>query len=261
MSLYDIHKFRTTGYASDMPTAWIGRAIGGTETANFITADGYFVRGADGKLFNAYRNAVYLESKSGTLSCSVSGLILPEWEYNGQKIEGDSASFTVLNNGDKVKLSWSSAEEVVDFHGGSNLCCGLAELGSFVTGSLRISDARYITGDLSDLQGKITKDLWLSQAVNVTGNLADLGGKITGYLYLHTCAKVSGVYQFENTPPKHTNLYGTSCSADDNDKMLNNYAASGMENGYFAITKGRRTSASDAAVATLKELGWQLVNM
>ncbi|MBQ8298111.1 MAG: hypothetical protein IJX77_10060 [Ruminococcus sp.] len=54
MRFTDILKFHFLGYAPDMPTAWIARALkaSASSAANFRTADGYYLRTADGLLFN-----------------------------------------------------------------------------------------------------------------------------------------------------------------------------------------------------------------
>ena len=115
------------------------------------------------------------------------------------------------------------------------------------------TDSRYV-GDLKDLPPSLTYYLSLYNCSLVTGDLADLPA-LTYYLNLYNCSLITGI--LSPTAGLNTiDLRGTGMSANDTDQTLINLAAVTTQTSGTIQTKGNRTGASDAAVATLQGKSW-----
>jgi len=140
----------------------------------------------------------------------------------------------------------------------SNITGSLADLQGKITYYLSLYNCSNITGNLADLQGKITNTLSLGNCSNITGNLADLQGKITDTLSLGNCSNITGSYLMTSPKSiKYINLYLTAQTIENVDSTINNlaqYTSASNGQGFF----NARSSASDAAVATLKSKGWTI---
>lgn len=205
-------------------------------------------------------NFILLKSKVGTFDVTMSGLTNPVWEYNSTKISGNNGVFTILQDGDFVKLSWGSAVNTaltVNTNGRTSVAFDLSELYGKIT-SILYCGATSCTGDIATLQGKITTTLYCGNTA-IYGDLATLGGKI-GYALSCGGSNVFGVYSPTVAVPVQTNLSVTQISTSDMDSTLIVYATKATElsksNGTFTATGMTRTAASDDAVTTLVNLGW-----
>ena len=143
----------------------------------------------------------------------------------------------------------------------TNITGSLADLQGKLTYYLGLYNCTSITGSLADLQGKLTYYLDLYNCTSITGSLADLQGKLTYYLDLSNCTNITGVYTPSGTgTPTFTILTGTGLSTADMDNTLIAYAGAitPKSNGTFTATGKTRSTASDAAVATLLGRGWTI---
>jgi len=143
----------------------------------------------------------------------------------------------------------------------TNITGSLADLQGKLTYHLGLYNCTSITGSLADLQGKLTYYLDLYNCTSITGSLADLQGKLTYYLDLSNCTNITGVYTPSGTgTPTFTILTGTGLSTADMDNTLIAYAGAitPKSNGTFTATGKTRSTASDAAVATLLGRGWTI---
>ena len=106
-----------------------------------------------------------------------------------------------------------------------------------------------VTGDVADIKATYYANFYNTA---VTG---DLGGlhPITNYLNLSSTTVYGAYTQVTGTSvPSTTDLSDTSMTATDMDNTLSAYAATTKNGGSFSATNMTRTSASDAAVATLE---------
>jgi len=122
-----------------------------------------------------------------------------------------------------------------------------------LTNTLSLFNCSLITGDLADLPA-LTNTLSLFNCSLVTGDLADLPA-LTNYLSLYNCPLVTGILS-PTAGLKTIDLRGTGMSANDTDQTLINLAAVTTQTSGTIQTKGNRTGASDAAVATLQGKSW-----
>ena len=126
-----------------------------------------------------------------------------------------------------------------------------------------------VTGDVADIKATniarfyntaVTGDVADIKATNIayfynTAVTGDLGGlhPITNYLNLSSTTVYGAYTQVTGTSvPSTTDLSDTSMTATDMDNTLIAYAATTKNGGSFTATNMTRTSASDAAVATLE---------
>ena len=123
---------------------------------------------------------------------------------------------------------------------------------------LNLSGCSLVTGSLADLP-PLTYFLCLNNCSSVTGSLADLP-ELSWYLDLRNCPLVTGAYTnvSGDNVPSNTHLTGTGLSATDMDNTLIAYAATTKSGARIVATGKTRTSASDAAVATLQGRGWDI---
>ena len=104
-------------------------------------------------------------------------------------------------------------------------------------------------GNVKDIP-RVTNNLDISGCLQVTGTLADLP-RVTGTLNLGNCAKVTGALLHASSV-REIYLYGTGMTPSDTDQTLINLAAATtVTSGGTLYIKRNRTSASDAAVASL----------
>lgn len=227
-------------------------------------------------------NFLMLKSKAGTFDIVAYGFTNPVWEYNGAKSSGTNGVFTILHDGDCVKLSWDSASATkmgINKNGTKTAIFNLADLYGKLTASLfcfstsvtgNLTDLQgkltvtlncngtSITGDLADLQGKLTESM-CCDSTQIVGNLADLQGKLTDTLSCYHTS-ITGIYTPTTAVPNTTNLSSTLITTADMDSTLIAYASKATElskqNGTFTATGMTRTAASDEAIATLVSAGW-----
>ena len=140
----------------------------------------------------------------------------------------------------------------LDLYNCSLVTGDLADLPA-LTYYLGLTSCSLITGDLADLPA-LTNTLSLFNCSLVTGDLADLPA-LTNYLSLYNCPLVTGILS-PTAGLKTIDLRGTGMSANDTDQTLINLAAVTTQTSGTIQTKGNRTGASDAAVATLQGKSW-----
>jgi hypothetical protein len=99
----------------------------------------------------------------------------------------------------------------------------------------------------------------LYNCTNITGSLADLQGKITNYLRLTNCTKITGVYTPTSgyTTLGYVYLNGTGQSTTEVDDTIIAIADT-VTKANGVLETNSRSSASDAAVSTLKSRGWAI---
>ena len=118
-----------------------------------------------------------------------------------------------------------------------------------VTSYLGLDNCTQVTGSLADAP-RVTSYLGLYNCAKVTGSLAD-APRVTDTLSLYNCAQVTGVLSPTATL-KTIYLHGTGMTPSDTDQTLVNIAAiTTVTSGGTLYIKHNRTSASDAAVASL----------
>ena len=118
-----------------------------------------------------------------------------------------------------------------------------------VTNFLNLSGCPQITGTLADAP-RVTNYLNLSGCQQVAGTLAD-APRVTNFLSFVNCPQVTGVLSPTATL-KNIYLQGTGMTPSDTDQTLINLAAiTTVTSGGILQIKHNRTSASDAAVASL----------
>ena len=195
-----------------------------------------FTRLAARRVSVSKRGYIVLPHDTGAFNATAKGNNII-WEYNGERIQGNTCSFNVLQDNGTIRLAFDEALE-----------------------KLEIKNNNALKADLSDLGGKITNYLSLSNCPNITGGLADLGGKITNYLSLYNCTNISGVYS-GIAYPTTINLSYTGVSAEEMDQNLINLNENMNKKGTFTANGMSRTAASDAAVAGLISKGWTITGL
>lgn len=134
----------------------------------------------------------------------------------------------------------------------NNVTGSLADLPR-VTYTLSLHGCSNVTGSLADLP-RVTYLLSLSGCSNVTGALSDVP-RVTNYLSLYNCTNVTG--NLDGTwCPTTCYLKGIGWSTAECDQTLINFANGTLTGKNLTISAGKRSSASDAAVATLISRGW-----
>ena len=166
--LWEILKAGRTNKSSDLFTRLAARRVS-------VSKRGYIVLPHDTGAFNA-------TAKGNNII----------WEYNGERVQGNTCSFNVLRDNGTIRLAFDEALEKLEIRNNNALKADLSDLGGKITNTLSLYNCRNITGDLADLGGKITNALSLYNCRNITGDLADLGGKITNTLSLAECSNVTG---------------------------------------------------------------------
>ena len=234
--LWEILKAGRTNKSSDLFTRLAARRIS-------VSKRGYIVLPHDTGAFNA-------TAKGNNII----------WEYNGERIQGETCAFNITNDYSTVRIAFDEALEKLEIKNNNALKADLSDLGGKITNTLRLDNCTKITGDLADLGGKITNTLRLGNCTNITGDLADLGGKITNYLSLSNCTNISGVYS-GNAYPTSINLSYTGVSAEEMDQNLINLNENMNKKGMFTVSGMKRTAASDAAVAGLIAKGWTITGL
>ena len=245
-------------------------------------SDDLFTRLAARSVSVSKRGYIVLPHDTGEFNATAKGNNII-WEYNGERIQGNTCSFNVLRDNGTIRLAFDEALENLEIRnnnalkadlsdlGGKityflrldncqNITGDLADLGGKITYFLSLSNCKNITGDLADLGGKITNTLRMSNCRNITGDLADLGGKITNILDLYYCRNISGVYS-GNVYPASINLSYTGVSAEEMDQNLINLNENTSKKGTFTANGMSRTAASDAAVAGLIAKGWTVTGL
>ena len=195
-----------------------------------------FTRLAARRVATSKRGYIALPHDAGTFNATAKGNNII-WEYNGERIQGNTCSFNVLRDNGTICLAFDEALE-----------------------KLEIKNNNALKAGLSDLGGKITNTLSLYNCRNITGDLADLGGKITYYLNLYNCRNISGVYS-GIAYPTTINLSYTGVSAEEMDQSLINLNENMNKKGTFTANGMSRTAASDAAVAGLISKGWTITGL
>ena len=118
-----------------------------------------------------------------------------------------------------------------------------------VTSYLDINNCTQVTGALADLP-RVTSLLSMWGCTRVTGALADLP-RVTSVLSLNNCTQVTGALSPSPTL-KTISLQNTGMTVADTDQTLINLASvTTVTSGGILRIKHNRTSASDAAVASL----------
>ena len=118
-----------------------------------------------------------------------------------------------------------------------------------VTSLLSMWGCTRVTGSLADLP-RVTSLLSLWGCTRVTGSLADLP-RVTSYLNIGDCTHVTGALSPSPTL-KTISLQNTGMTVADTDQTLINLASvTTVTSGGILRIKHNRTSASDAAVASL----------
>uniref|UniRef100_UPI0025D8AF94 hypothetical protein n=1 Tax=uncultured Ruminococcus sp. TaxID=165186 RepID=UPI0025D8AF94 len=130
-------------------------------------SDDLFTRLAARRISVSKRGYIVLPHDTGAFNATAKGNNII-WEYNGERIQGNTCSFNVLRDNGTIRLAFDEALE-----------------------KLEIKNNKAFKADLSALGGKITYSLGLSNCPNITGDLTDLGGKITYYLNLYNCTKIT----------------------------------------------------------------------
>ena len=245
-------------------------------------SDDLFTRLAARRVSVSKRGYIVLPHDIGTFNATAKGNNII-WEYNGERIQGNTCSFNVLRDNGTIRLAFDEALEKLEIKnnnalkadlsdlGGkitnelslyncTNITGDLADLGGKITHTLSLYNCTNITGDLADLGGKITHTLSLYNCTNITGDLADLGGKVTNTLRLDNCTNISGVYS-GIAYPTTINLSYTGVSAEEMDQNLINLNENTSKKGTFTANGMSRTAASDAAVAGLISKGWTITGL
>lgn len=181
-------------------------------------------------------SVIVLNHSAGTFKASAEGTGI-KWKYKDQEVMSGSCNFTIDESDNNVYLLFNK------------------ELSKFTCNN----DDKLLL-DLADLSGKITNTLNLYGCKNITGDLSDLNGKITNTLGLSNCSNITGIYSGQSYP-KAVYLSNTGLSASDMDSTLINFANSSVTNGTFTANSMTRTSASDDAVVTLTERGWEITGL
>lgn len=118
---------------------------------------------------------------------------------------------------------------------------------------LELGNCSKVTGSLADCP-RVSSWLDLGNCTNVTGSLADCP-RVSYLLNLYNCSNVTGT--LDGTWAANTmNLKGIGWSTSECDQTLINFANGTLTNKSLTISAGKRSSASDAAVATLISRGW-----
>ena len=199
-------------------------------------SDDLFTRLAARRASVSKRGYIVLPHDTGAFNATAKGNNII-WEYNGERIQGNTCSFNVLRDNGTIRLAFDEALE-----------------------NLEIKNNNALKADLSDLGGKITNALSLGNCQNITGGLADLGGKITNTLSLTNCTNITGVYS-GIAYPTTINLSYTGVSAEEMDQNLINLNENTSKKGTFTANGMSRTAASDAAVAGLAAKGWTITGL
>ena len=218
-----------------------------------------FTRLAARRVSVSKRGYIVLPHDTGAFNATAKGNNII-WEYNGERIQGNTCSFNVLRDNGTIRLAFDEALERLEIKNNNALKADLSDLGGKITNALSLYNCTKITGDLADLGGKITYFLSLYNCQNITGDLADLGGKITYFLRLDKCPNISGVYS-GTAYPTTINLSYTGVSAEEMDQNLINLNENTSKKGTFTASGMSRTAASDAAVAGLISKGWTITGL
>ena len=195
-----------------------------------------FTRLAARRVSVSKRGYIVLPHDTGAFNATAKGRNII-WEYNGERIQGETCTFNITNDYSTIRLAFDEALE-----------------------KLEIKNNNALKADLSDLGGKITYYLNLSNCTKITGGLADLGGKITNTLSLSNCTNISGVYS-GIAYPTTINLSYTGVSAEEMDQNLINLNENTSKKGTFTANGMSRTAASDDAVAGLTAKGWTITGL
>ena len=144
---------------------------------------------------------------------------------------------------------------------GASITCNLSEFAKFTNLTSEVSLPKYASGDLSVFDSNFSKlnTIWAGNAVSqIYGDLSKLSPTI-----LHVnVEKRPNKFTWKGTRPSSAKICifsGGADFGDDIDAMLINQA--NCQNGDTSaafIIKGNRTSASDAAVATLQSKGYTI---
>ena len=128
------------------------------------------------------------------------------------------------------------------------LKCALKDIPP-LTSTLNLGNCSQVTGSLANAP-RVTSYLDLTNCPQVTGSLAD-APRVTSYLSLTNCTQVTGVLSPTATL-KSIYLHRTGMTPSDTDQTLINLAAvTTVTSGGILYLRHNRTSASDAAVASL----------
>jgi len=118
---------------------------------------------------------------------------------------------------------------------------------------LNLYNCTNLTGSLADAP-RVSYLLILYNCTKITGTLAD-APRVSYYLDLRNCANITG--SLDGTwCPTYLYLKGIGWSTAECDQTLINFANGSLTNKSITISAGKRSSASDSAVATLISRGW-----
>jgi len=203
-----------------------------------------------------YKEAFPIPCTAGLMDVSITGAPVL-WVFpDGTTSTASSPAKTLEANGTVwVYCSdWLDSDLTINDSGTDSRYVGdLKDLPPSLTYFLSLYNCSLVTGDLADLPA-LTYTLSLYNCSLITGDLADLPA-LTNYLSLYNCSLVTGIL----SPTAGLNaidLRGTGMSANDTDQTLINLAAVTTRTSGMIHTKGNRTGASDAAVATLQGKSW-----
>ena len=154
-------------------------------------SDDLFTRLAARRVSVSKRGYIVLPHDTGAFNATAKGNNII-WEYNGERIQGNTCSFNITNDCSTIRIAFDEALEKLEIKNNNALKADLSDLGGKITYYLNLYNCQHITGDLADLGGKITNTLSLSNCTKITGGLADLGCKITYSLGLSNCTKITG---------------------------------------------------------------------
>ena len=150
-----------------------------------------FTRLAARRVSVSKRGYIVLPHDIGTFNATAKGNNII-WEYNGERIQGNTCSFNVLRDNGTIRLAFDEALERLEIKDNNALKADLSDLGGKLTYYLNLYNCKNITGSLADLGGKLTHYLSLYNCRNITGSLADLGGKLDNTLSLSECSNITG---------------------------------------------------------------------
>ena len=194
----------------------------------------------------------FIEHGAGLLDLSVTGATGLLWTFP----DGTTSTATRIQKTVPAGITrcyaanWSASSVAIS----SNWITQTAYRGNVkdiprVTYSLVISGCSQVTGTLADLP-RVTFSLGIGSCSHVTGTLADLP-RVTNSLNVSGCSQVTGTLSPSPTL-KNIYLYGTGMTPVDTDQTLIDLAAvTTVKSGGILYVKRNRTSASDAAVASL----------
>lgn len=108
-------------------------------------SDDLFTRLAARRVSVSKRGYIVLPHDIGTFNATAKGNNII-WEYNGERIQGNTCSFNVLLDNGTIRLAFDEALEKLEIQNNNALKADLSDLGGKITSTLSLNNCQNISG-------------------------------------------------------------------------------------------------------------------